>query len=59
MADSGVIDCPVDALGYLPQSYAQEGRKLAIEYFGERFPVDVAAVGYRPLYDPENLKPKS
>ncbi|MET3660263.1 GcvT family protein [Aquamicrobium ahrensii] len=47
------------ALAYLPWSYCQEGRKLAVEYFGETYPVEVAAVGYKPLYDPENLKPRS
>ena len=47
------------ALAYLPWSYCQEGRKLAVEYFGERYPVEVASVGYKPLYDPENIKPRS
>jgi glycine cleavage system aminomethyltransferase T len=47
------------ALAYLPWAYCQEGRKLDVEYFGETYPVEVAAVGYRPLYDPENLKPRS
>jgi glycine cleavage system aminomethyltransferase T/glycine/D-amino acid oxidase-like deaminating enzyme len=47
------------ALAYLPWAYAKEGRKLEVEYFGETYPVEVAAVGYRPLYDPENLKPRS
>ncbi|MBS9720828.1 FAD-dependent oxidoreductase [Tianweitania sp. BSSL-BM11] len=47
------------ALAYLPHAYAQEGRKLSVEYFGETYPVEVAAVGYKPLYDPENLKPRS
>ncbi len=47
------------ALAYLPWAYAQEGRKLTVEYFGEAYPVEVAAVGYKPLYDPENLKPRS
>ena len=47
------------ALAYLPWSYCQEGRKLQVEYFGDIFPVEVAAVGYKPLYDPENLKPRS
>ncbi|MCX7306235.1 MAG: FAD-dependent oxidoreductase [Hyphomicrobiales bacterium] len=47
------------ALAYLPWAYCQEGRKLAVEYFGETFPVEVASVGYKPLYDPENLKPRS
>jgi glycine cleavage system aminomethyltransferase T len=47
------------ALAYLPWAYAQEGRKLIVEYFGETYPVEVAAVGYKPLYDPKNLKPRS
>jgi glycine cleavage system aminomethyltransferase T/glycine/D-amino acid oxidase-like deaminating enzyme len=47
------------ALAYLPHAYAQEGRKLSVEYFSETYPVEVAAVGYKPLYDPENLKPRS
>ena len=47
------------ALAYLPWAFCQEGRKLEVEYFGETYPVEVAAVGYRPLYDPENLKPRS
>jgi glycine cleavage system aminomethyltransferase T len=47
------------ALAYLPWSHCQEGRKLTVEYFGETYPVEVAGVGYKPLYDPENLKPKS
>jgi glycine cleavage system aminomethyltransferase T len=47
------------ALAYLPWAYCQEGRRLAVEYFGVTYPVEVAAVGYRPLYDPENLKPRS
>ena len=47
------------ALAYLPHAYAQEGRKLNVEYFGDMFPVDVAAVGYKALYDPENVKPRS
>ncbi|MFC5386430.1 FAD-dependent oxidoreductase [Aquamicrobium segne] len=47
------------ALAWLPWSYCQEGRKLAVEYMGETYPVEIAAVGYKPLYDPENLKPRS
>jgi sarcosine dehydrogenase len=47
------------ALAYLPWADAREGRKLVVEYFGESYPVEVAAVGYKPLYDPENLKPRS
>jgi glycine cleavage system aminomethyltransferase T/glycine/D-amino acid oxidase-like deaminating enzyme len=47
------------ALAYLPWAYCQEGRKLNVEYFGETYPVEVAGVGYKPLYDPENLKPRT
>ena len=47
------------ALGYLPQEICQEGRVLAMEYFAERYPLKVEAVGYRPLYDPDNSRPKS
>ena len=47
------------ALGYLPYEYCKVGQELAIEYFGEQYLVQVDSVGYKPLYDPENLKPKS
>ena len=47
------------ALGYLPHAYCQEGRELLVEYFGEQYPARVEGVGYKPLYDPENLKPRS
>ncbi|MCA8882818.1 MAG: GcvT family protein [Rhodobacteraceae bacterium] len=47
------------ALAYLPWDYCQVGRKLQVTYFDEPFPVEVAGVGYAPLYDPENLKPRS
>ncbi|MDB5525278.1 MAG: dehydrogenase [Rhizobium sp.] len=47
------------ALAYLPWSHCQVGRKLNVEYFGETYPVEVAGIGYKPLYDVENLKPKT
>ncbi|QPC88111.1 FAD-dependent oxidoreductase [Mesorhizobium sp. NBSH29] len=47
------------ALAYLPWNFCQVGRKLEVEYFAQKFPIEVAAVGYKPLYDPENLKPRS
>lgn len=47
------------ALAYLPYEYCQVGRKLTVEYFSETYPVEVAGVGYQPLYDPENVKPRS
>ncbi len=47
------------ALAYLPWDYCQVGRQLTVDYFGETYPVEVAGVGYQPLYDPENLKPRT
>ncbi|OKH86778.1 FAD-dependent oxidoreductase [Thalassospira sp. TSL5-1] len=47
------------ALAYLPHAYCQEGRKLNISYFDEIYPVEVAGIGYKPLYDAENTKPRS
>ena len=44
----------LSALGLLPG-----GTQAEVEYFGETYPVEVAGVGYKPLYDPENLKPRS
>ncbi|RBP16474.1 glycine cleavage system aminomethyltransferase T [Roseiarcus fermentans] len=47
------------ALAYLPWDHAQTGRKLAVQYFADVYPVEVAAVGYKALYDPENSRPRS
>ena len=47
------------ALGYLPHERVKKGAKFKIEYFGERYPVSVAGIGYEPLYDPANSKPRS
>lgn len=47
------------ALAYLPQDYCEVGRKLNVEYMSETYPAEVVGVGYQPLYDPENLKPRS
>lgn len=46
-------------LAYLPHEKAAKGNMFEIEYFAERYPVMVAGVGYEPLYDPENLKPRT
>jgi len=43
-------------LSYLPPEAAVEGTKLAVEYFGERYPVTVAVVGSTPIFDPENAR---
>ncbi len=45
-------------LSYLPPEYAVEGTELQVEYLGERYPVSVAVVGSRPLFDPENARMK-
>ena len=47
------------ALAYLPWDYCQEGRKLTVSYMDEIYPVEVYGIGYKPIYDPENLKPRS
>ena len=43
-------------MSYLPPELATVGTQLAVEYFGERYPVSVAVVGATPLFDPENLR---
>lgn len=47
------------ALAYLPYDYCKVGQKVTVEYFSETFNAEVAGVGYAPLYDPENKKPRS
>jgi glycine cleavage system aminomethyltransferase T len=47
------------ALAYLPWPYCEVGRKLVVEYFADAYLVEVTAVGYKALYDPDNLKPRS
>ena len=46
-------------MAYLPAESAREGASLAVEYLGERYPVTVAVVGSRPLFDPENARVRS
>jgi glycine cleavage system aminomethyltransferase T len=45
-------------LAYLPPEYAKEGTKLAVEYMTERYPVTVARVGSKPLFDPDDERMK-
>jgi glycine cleavage system aminomethyltransferase T len=45
-------------LAYLPPEYAQEGTKLAVEYMAEEYPVTVARVGSKPLFDPDDERMK-
>ncbi len=46
-------------MSYLPPEHARAGNELAVEYFGERYPVTVAVVGSTPLFDPTNERMKS
>ncbi|GAC1510155.1 MAG: FAD-dependent oxidoreductase [Chloroflexota bacterium] len=43
-------------LSYLPPDYARVGTSLAVEYFGEHYPVTVAVAGSTPLFDPDNTR---
>lgn len=45
-------------MSYLPPAYAKEGEKLLVEYMAEQYPVTVAVVGSRPLFDPSNERMK-
>ncbi len=45
-------------MAYLPTERATAGAELAVEYFGERYPVTVATVGSTPLFDPTNERMK-
>jgi glycine cleavage system aminomethyltransferase T len=47
------------ALGYLPYAHCEVGKEFLMEYLGEQYPLKLESVGYKPLYDPQNLKPKS
>ena len=46
-------------MSYLPPEHARVGNELAVEYFGDRYPVTVAVVGNTPLFDPTNERMKS
>ncbi len=46
-------------MSYLPPEYAKLGTDLLVEYFGEHYPVVVAAVGSTPLFDPTNERMKA
>ncbi len=45
-------------LAYLPPEQAVEGNKLLVYYMAETYPVTVARVGSRPLFDPGNERMK-
>jgi glycine cleavage system aminomethyltransferase T len=46
-------------LAYLPPEHAVEGTKLGVVYMNEQYPVTVARVGSRPLFDPDDTRMKS
>jgi glycine cleavage system aminomethyltransferase T/glycine/D-amino acid oxidase-like deaminating enzyme len=46
-------------MSYLPPEQAVVGTRLAVEYFGERYPVTVAVAGATPLFDPDNARIRS
>ncbi len=46
-------------LAYLPWAYCQEGKVLHVTYMDEIYEMEIYGVGYKPIYDPENIKPRS
>ena len=46
-------------MAYLPPAQAVVGTKLSVLYFGDRYPVTVAAAGPTPLFDPSNERVKA
>jgi len=46
-------------MSYLPPEHAVEGNSLVVEYMGVRYPVSVARVGRRPLFDPDDTRMKA
>jgi glycine cleavage system aminomethyltransferase T/glycine/D-amino acid oxidase-like deaminating enzyme len=45
-------------LAYLPPEHAVEGTKLQVMYMNELYPVTVARVGSKPLFDPDDSRMK-
>jgi glycine cleavage system aminomethyltransferase T len=43
-------------MSYLPPEYAEVGRKLAVEYMGERYPVTVETNDATAVFDPDNSR---
>ena len=46
-------------MAYLPPEHAVEGNELKVMYMNETFPVRVARVGSKPLFDPDDARMKS
>ena len=43
----------------VPMACCEVGRESKSRYFADVYPAKVEAVGYRPLFDAENVKPRS
>jgi len=50
---------PESVSAVLAAGQAQQGARLSVEYFGERYPVTVAVAGPTPLFDPQNERIRS
>jgi glycine cleavage system aminomethyltransferase T len=46
-------------MAYLPPEHAVEGAELRVMYMNELYPVRVASVGSRPLFDPDDARMKA
>jgi len=46
-------------MAYLPPTHAEEGRKLAVQYMEELYPVTIDVVGSRAPFDPDNARIRS
>jgi glycine cleavage system aminomethyltransferase T len=46
-------------MAYLPPEHAVEGTSLQVMYMNEKYPVTVARVGSKPLFDPDDDRMKS
>ena len=46
-------------MAYLPPEHAVEGTELGVVYMDEQYPVRVARVGSRPLFDPDDERMKT
>jgi glycine cleavage system aminomethyltransferase T len=55
----GPVDREAPADGLPAARPGVEGNQLAVEYFGELYPVTVAVAGATPLFDPENARIRS
>ncbi len=45
-------------MGYLPADLAQEGAAFLVRYMNEDYPITVARVGSKPLFDPDDERMK-